>query len=295
MIKNYKHFFILLFLSLIWGSSFILMDKAMSPFNGVLTFNDMQVAAMRIFIAFLSLSPFIFKSIKKVSKNEIYPLLIVGLFGNGIPAFLFTYSQTILESSFVGMLNSMTPIFTWLIGFYFFRQRSSILNFLGILFGFIGVVFLYLTHDIRNISLNNGLLIVLSATICYAISINVIRHYLSGLDALSIAVVSFLFIGPISGLYLFSTDIISIIRTEPGIFSLGYIIILSTICTSFAIVIFNKLVKDTSAFFAASVTYVIPIIAIFWGLLDNEKITSFHITGIGIILIGVYLVNKSNT
>ena len=295
MIKNYKHFFILLFLSLIWGSSFILMDKAMSPFNGVLTFNDMQVAAMRIFIAFLSLSPFIFKSIKKVSKNEIYPLLIVGLFGNGIPAFLFTYSQTILESSFVGMLNSMTPIFTWLIGFYFFRQRSSILNFLGILFGFIGVVFLYLTHDIRNISLNNGLLIVLSATICYAISINVIRHYLSGLDALSIAVVSFLFIGPISGLYLFSTDVISIIRTEPGIFSLGYIIILSTICTSFAIVIFNKLVKDTSAFFAASVTYVIPIIAIFWGLLDNEKITSFHITGIGIILIGVYLVNKSNT
>ena len=229
MIKNYKHFFILLFLSLIWGSSFILMDKAMSPFNGVLTFNDMQVAAMRIFIAFLSLSPFIFKSIKKVSKNEIYPLLIVGLFGNGIPAFLFTYSQTILESSFVGMLNSMTPIFTWLIGFYFFRQRSSILNFLGILFGFIGVVFLYLTHDIRNISLNNGLLIVLSATICYAISINVIRHYLSGLDALSIAVVSFLFIGPISGLYLFSTDVISIIRTEPGIFSLGYIIILSTI------------------------------------------------------------------
>ena len=192
-------------------------------------------------------------------------------------------------------MNSMTPIFTWLIGFYFFRQKSSAQNFLGILFGFIGVVVLYLTHNIANISLNNGVLIVLSATICYAISINFIRHYLSGLDALSIAVVSFLFIGPISGLFLFSTDIISIIRTEPGLFSLGYIIILSTICTSFAIVIFNKLVKDTSAFFAASVTYIIPIIAIFWGLLDNEKITSFHIIGIGIILFGVYLVNKSNT
>ena len=264
----------------------------MSPFNSILTFNDMQVASMRIFIAFVSLLPFVFKSIKKVSQDEIYPLIIVGIFGNGIPAFLFTYSQTMLESSFVGMLNSITPIFTWIIGFYFFSHRSSLLNFLGILFGFAGVIFLYFTQENGILSLNSGVLIVLSATICYAISINVIRHYLSRLDALSIAAVSFLFIGPISGFYLFSTDVISIMRTEPGLFSFGYIIILSTICTSFAIVIFTKLVKDTSALFAASVTYIIPIIAILWGLLDNEEITHSHMIGIVIILSGVYLVNK---
>ena len=112
---SYKNYLILLLLALIWGSSFILMKR------GLEVYSDMQVAALRLFIAFLSLSPFLYSALNKLKKKHIFPLMIAGFVGNGIPAFLFTKAQTTLESSFVGILNSLTPIFTLILGIYFFK------------------------------------------------------------------------------------------------------------------------------------------------------------------------------
>ena len=288
MKKSIKNYITLFFLATIWGSSFILMKK------GLLVFSDTQVAALRLFIAFLSLTPFLFQAFKKVNKKHILPIFIMAFFGNGIPAFLFTKAQTELDSSLVGILNSLVPLFTLLLGVYFFKSKPSKINILGVLLGLCGAVFLALFVAGNGIEINNYVLLVVLATVMYAISINVIKKYLQNIDALSVTALAFAIIGPLSAFYIFSTDFLTLVQTEEGIEALLYITLLAIVGTSAAVVIFNKLIIRSSAIFASSVTYLIPIIAILWGVFDGENITMHHILAVIIILSGVYLVNKKS-
>jgi len=289
MSSSYKNYFILLILSVIWGSSFILMKRGLEEYT------DMQVAALRLFIAFLSLVPFLYPALKKLKKKNIIPLLITGVIGNGIPAFLFTKAQTTLESSFVGMLNSLTPIFTLFLGIYFFNTKPSISNISGVIIGFLGAILLYLSEVSSLYTINVSVFLVVFACLFYGASVNVIQKYLAEMNPIDISAIAFLYIGPFAGYYIFSTDFVEIASTKNGLYSLGYITILAILGTSFSVVLFNKLIKDTSAIFAASVTYLIPIVAILWGVLEDEPIKYEHYIGICIILCGVYLVNKKKS
>lgn len=286
--KNSKqNYFILLFLAMVWGSSFILMKR------GLEVFSYTQVAAIRLFIAFLALSLFLRDAFKKVKKKHIIPIVITGLFGNGIPAFLFTKAQTHLASSFVGILNALTPFFTLLLGIFFFKSHASKTNIFGIALGLAGAYVLAssnLTKAAIEISLYTWMII--TATIFYAISVNVIKRYLSDLDSSSIAALAFLCTGPFAGVYILNTNFITLLQTEQGLNAFLYILILALVGTAFAVVIFNNLIRNSSAIFASSVTYLIPIVAIFWGFLDDEEIISSHIIGTITILCGVYLVNR---
>tara|TARA_B100001287_G_scaffold275283_1_gene282518 strand:+ start:553 stop:1425 length:873 start_codon:yes stop_codon:yes gene_type:complete len=286
MIRDYKNYLILFSLALIWGSSFILMKRGLEEYS------DFQVAALRLFIAFLSLTPFIYQAFKKLKKKYIFPLFISGVIGNGVPAFLFTKAQTSLESSFVGILNSLTPVFTLLLGFFFFKARISNINVFGVLLGFFGAAILYYSEISDFYNLNVDVLLVIIACLFYGFSINIIKKYLKELDSLHIAALSFLYVGPFAAYYIFNTDFINIVNTDSGFYSLIYIIILAILGTSISVVLFNKLIKESSAIFASSVTYLIPIVAIFWGWIENESIRNEHFLGVSIILFGVYLVNK---
>jgi len=288
MIREYKNYFILFSLALIWGSSFILMKRGLEEYS------DMQVASLRLFITFLSLTPFIFQAFKKLKKKYIFPLFVSGVIGNGIPAFLFTKAQTSLESSFVGILNSLTPVFTLVLGFFFFKSRVSNINIFGVLLGFFGAVLLYYSEISDLHDLNIDVFLVIIACLFYGFSINIIKKHLKELDSLHIAALSFLYVGPFAAYYVFSTDFINIVKTNSGFYSLLYIIILAILGTSMSVVLFNKLIKDTSAIFASSVTYLIPIVAIFWGWMEDESIKNEHFLGVSIILFGVYLVNKKD-
>jgi len=286
MDKSIRNYLILLFLAVIWGSSFILMKR------GLEVFSYTQVSTLRLFIAFLSLLPFIVRALKRVEKKHWGAIIITAFLGNGIPAFLFTKAQTHLDSSFVGILNSLTPLFTLILGIYFFKSKPSKTNIIGIVIGLSGALILTFSDIGGAISINHYALFVILATIFYAISVNVIRKYLSDLDGISISALAFLFLGPASGIYVFSTDFVSLLFTDGGKEAFIYIVILAVIGTSFAVVIFNKLVKDSSAIFASSVTYLIPIVALLWGVFDGENITIYHLAGVTVILSGVYLVNK---
>ena len=279
-------YLILFCLSIIWGSSFILMKK------GLENFSYMQVASLRIFIAFIVLTPFLFRSFKKIKKTHIKPLIITAFLGNGFPAFLFTKAQTMLDSSFVGILNSLTPIFTLLFGVFIFGGVYKRVNVIGVIIGFTGVIFLYL-FTINDLNFNSlALFLVILAVICYAISVNVIHKYLINLDAISITSISFLFVAPFSIIYLLDLDLLYVFSNKKAITSLLYVSILAIICTALAVIIFNKLIKRTSAIFAASVTYIIPIIAILWGFFDYEEIHIEYIFGLILILTGIYFINK---
>ena len=288
MKKSLKNYLTLIFLGIVWGSSFILMKK------GLVAFDYMQVAALRLFIAFIALIPFIKKAIREVKKEHYFPLLIMAFFGNGLPAFLFAKAQTELDSSVIGILNSLVPLFTLLLALFFFKSKSTKTNVLGIIIGLFGAIILIYSTINDNLKINNYIFFVIIATLMYAASINVIKKYLYNLDALSAAALSFLIIGPLSAIYIFNSTFDQIVFKNDVIEALMYIVILAIVCTALAVVVFNRLITNTNAIFASSVTYLIPITAIFWGFYDGENIMGIHFVSIIIILSGVYLVNKKS-
>ncbi len=278
----------LLFLAFIWGSSFILMKR------GLEVYSYTEVAALRMSIAFICLLPFAIKHSKNIERKYWKYLAIVGLFGNGIPAFLFTKAQTGLSSSLTGMLNSLVPLFTLLLGVIIFKTKFKANRFIGAFIGLIGAIGLITSN---GIDLNDSNLpytfYVVAATICYAISVNTINNYLQEIGSLKITAVSFIFIGPPILVYLFTTDFVpTTLNNEAAGIALFYISILAIFGTAVSVIIFNMLIKKTSGVFATSVTYLIPIIAIFWGILDGESINFIQIISIIIILIGIYFINK---
>lgn len=279
---------ILVALALTWGSSFILMKR------GLEVFSSEQVAALRIFIAFLFLSPLLFRHIKRSLLKHWKGYLGMGVIGNLIPAFLFTKAETGISSSLTGALNSLTPLFTLLVGVLLYRERTGWRNVVGILVGFIGAAGLAMVGEERD--MDEELLFifyVVLATACYALSVNIIKRYLSEVDSLTATVWAMMFIGPVAGIYLFSTDFVARLTTHPAAMEgLGYTGILAIFGTALSVIVFNTLIKNTNALFASSVTYLIPIVAMGWGIFDNEAVSVLHFAWIGLILLGVYLVNK---
>lgn len=278
----------ILLLAFIWGSSFILMKK------GLVAYSHNEVATLRIVIAFLCFLPFILYNIKKVDKKYWKYLIIVGLFGNGIPAFLFTKAETGISSSLAGMLNSLVPLFTITLGVLFFKVPTNKLKFIGVFIGLIGAVMLITGNgfDIAE-SETSYSFYVIAATLCYAISVNTIKKYLQEVNSIVVSSFAFLFIGPPLLIYLFTTDFVYTTFNNPeATTALSYIFILSLFGTAFSLIIFNMLVKQTSALFASTVTYLIPVFAIMWGIFDGELINLIQVLGIVVILVGIYFVNK---
>jgi len=281
----------LIFLSFIWGSSFILMKK------GLRSFSHDQVAALRLFISFIAFIPFGIKNLKKVNKKNIVSLLIIGFIGSGAPAFLFTKAQTQVDSSMAGILNSLTPLFTLIIGLIFYKSTAKLINAVGIVLGLIGALGLISQSTNGGVIVDKfnyyGLFIII-ATICYGINVNQVRYKIKGLTGLELTSLAFMFIGPLAGIYLLFSDFSNALITNDYLLNLGFIAILAVVGTVLALVIFNTLIQHTSAIFGSSVTYIIPVFAIMWGLFDGETLSILQFFWIALIIAGVYLVNKKD-
>jgi drug/metabolite transporter (DMT)-like permease len=292
--KKYLSWFIFIALAITWGSSFILMKKSMFASDGALLLSPMEVALFRLVLAMFTLLPVFIFFIRKIPKNLWKYLVVVGIFGNGLPAFLFTYGQTQVSSSLAGILNSTVPLFTLLLGGLFFGLKTMKHNRIGVLIGFIGTTIIILGGRmvLQYDSLFYPFLITL-ATLCYAISLNTIKRYLVDINALQITAAALTIVGIPSLVYLVFSDIPAKIMAEPALhLALGYTAILAVFGTAIALVFFNWLVKMSSALFASSVTYFIPIVAVMWGWLDHESVSAIQIFGGVVILYGVYLVYK---
>ena len=272
-------------MSLIWGSSFILIKKSL------LVFSDYEVALLRMVIAWLILIPFTFKKFFSFKKKLILPILVVAFLGNAFPAFLFAKAQTQINSSTVGILNALVPIFTIIIG-YFFKNKTSTKQLLGVIIGFFGAVLLF-AGDVNLGLLNYYSLLIILASIFYAVNLNTIKIFLKEISAVDIAGYAFFIIGPISMSLLFFSDFFDkMYYHSDANEAFFYVFILGAFGTSLAIILFNYLIIKTSAIFTSSVTYLIPIIALIWGFVDGEIINSNQIFSLLIIIIGVYLTNK---
>ena len=282
---------LLLFLAFVWGSSFILMKK------GLLSFSWDQVASLRIVISAIFLSPVLFLNFNKIKKTQWWRICIAGLLGSGIPAYLFPLAQTQISSSLTGMLNSLVPLFTVVIGLLFFQLGFRWMKIGGVVLGLIGAIGLIFSSG--NLNIEEGNLayasLVVMATIMYATNINFIKTFLSEVGAINITSFGFLFTGPFAAIHLFNTDFIDVLKTDDtASLNLFYIVLLAVFGTAIAVILFNMLIKKVSAVFSSSVTYIIPVFAIFWGILDGENVQTLQFVCIAIILTGIYIVNKDN-
>ncbi|WP_026994359.1 DMT family transporter [Flectobacillus major] len=276
-------------LALIWGSSFILVKKSL------MVFSPSEVGSLRIFSAFCFFLPFFLYNLQKIPFQKWFHFLLVGCLGNLFPAFLFSLAGSKLASGISGALNSTTPLFTLIIGALFFHNKISQRQAIGIFLGFIGALLLVLAGK-NGFSLNAYALVVVLATVCYGINLNLTKKYLTNLSIDSFLITSCIFmtVGPIAGVVLFSGEFINKLQKPDALEALSYAVLLGVMGSAIAMVLFNKLIQLTSAVLASSVTYLIPIVAIIWGVLDGEAILIEHYLGMSIILVGVYLVNKSS-
>ena len=278
----------LILLAFIWGSSFILMKKGLEEYNHT------TVAALRVTIASIFLLPFAFKYFASIEKKHWKYIIISGILGNGIPAFLFTLAQTKIPSSISGILNSLTPIFALIIGVLIFKRKTNYSNIAGVLIGLSGAIGLILSEGInlKNSNLSYSIFIII-ATICYAFTVNIIKTYLKEVNSIAITALAFLSIGPITMIYLiFGTSFFQNLGHTVSFLPLFQISILAIVGTALSVILFNILIKKVSTLFATSVTYLIPAFAIIWGVIDGESITFIHIICLSITLLGIYFINK---
>jgi drug/metabolite transporter (DMT)-like permease len=280
-------------LSVIWGFSFFFIKK------GLEVFGPLQVAAFRMTIAFLALSPFIIYHVKRLRiprhKWKYIPLL--GIFGNLIPAVMFCTSETKIDSGIVGIMNATTPLFALFIGAVFYNVALTKNKIIGVLIGFTGTVIIVLSKmdGLTKGNVNIFILMPIIATICYGINANLFKRYFQDEDPLIIALLQYSAVALITIPYLIFSDAGHAFQLQPELAreSMKYLLVLGIFGTGFAQVGFNVLTQRTSALFATMTTFVIPIVSIGIGFYIGEKILAIHIAGLATILAGVYIGSRT--
>lgn len=284
--KNTK-WVLLLVLSLIWGSSFLLIKK------GLIGLSPMQLGSLRIVFGALFLIAIGFKTLPSISKKQWRYLLLTAFFGTFAPAYLFALAETEIDSSVSSILNSLTPLNALLLGVLGFGVLINRNQILGVFVGLIGSLILILNGAANHPNQNYYYaILVLIAAFCYGLNVNLVKKYLFDMKPLAISTGNFTVMLPPALLILISTGFFETTLTVATEHSLFFIMILGVFGTGIANLIFFKLIQISSPVFATSVTYLIPIVAFFWGMLDHESLSLMQLFGAFVILIGVYLSAK---
>ncbi|QTV06100.1 DMT family transporter [Faecalibacter bovis] len=284
-----KYWIILGVLALTWGSSFILIKQ------GLVAFTPYQVGALRLTIAGGVLAIWGIPSLFKIPKNKLGYVALAGLCGNFVPMFLFPMAQTEVTSSMAGILDSLVPLFILLFGALFFNQRGTKNQIIGATIGFLGAILLVGSDALSgDNSIFHCMLIVL-ATALYGLNSLILTTYLNDVPSFQLSSSLFTIWLLPSIIILFFSGFFDVFEgTTAQLHSLGYVAILGLVGTALAMILFYKLIQATGSMFSSMVTYLMPIISVFWGVLVGEKITAFHIIGFVMILSGVYLTQKSD-
>jgi drug/metabolite transporter (DMT)-like permease len=278
---------IFLLLSLTWGSSFILMKiglEALSPY---------QVASLRLLSAGIALLPFFIKFIRQTPLSKIPIIILSGILGNLVPAYLFCIAETRIDSALAGILNGLVPLMSLLAGFFLFQAPIVRKQLLGIFIGLLGVVLLFVVKGVDTGYWYYGLWIVL-ATACYGVNIALVHHHLKGYGSLQLGSIALFFCALFALPVLIFTDFFPLLSgpTVPWR-SLAASVTLGILGSGIASVLFYILINKAGALFASMVTYALPVVAIGWGLLAGERISFMQVLCLGVILAGVYIVNKA--
>jgi len=283
--RNFSNWFIFIALSLIWGSSFILMKAGMKSLSSI------EVASLRIFSSGVIMIPLAFRAFRKIPFNKYFPVFLSGLFGSLFPAYLYCIAEEKVDSVLAGSLNSLTPIFVILIGAIFFRSKSHIRQILGILIAFSGSVLLFLNHSgvIPEVILRYIFMIIL-ATFFYGLNVNLVNRFLSGIASVDIAAIALFLIALPAFILLLGTGYFHRNFSDFAVIEASsFALVLGVLGTALASIFFYILIQKSGMVFASMVTYCIPIVANIWGIFFGEQVGWLESFSLLIILSGVFL------
>ncbi len=267
------------------------MKMGLKGSDGTSVMSPYQVACLRMILAAVALSPITYQAIRKIKKEDWKYLAVVGFCGSGIPAFLFAISQQHLDSGLAGILNTITPLFTLLLAVIFFNKKSHRQQIIGMIIGFIGAAGIIAVKGSSMANYEYAFLILI-ATVLYGISVNTVGHHLQHMKAPWITAVSITLVSIPCLLIFMTTDIHQITKHPEGMRSLTAIAVLAIFGTGLANILFFRLTQTAGAIMASTVTYLIPIVAVSWGLFLGESLSLGQMGFAGIILLGVYLGNQ---
>ena len=285
---NLRKWGTLIILSVIWGSSYILIKKGLTGLTPV------QLGSLRVIITTILIAPIGYNKIKHIPKNKMKWVAISAFVGSFFPAYLFAFAETEISSSVTAVMVSLTPLFTLLISVIIFGEDLLKKQVIGVIIGFLGIVVL-INNELLSSSFNIlYVMFIVLAAFCYAVNANLLKYKLPNIPALGIVFMSFLFMFiPAFIVLFFSNFPFSDFTSDPLILeSIVYIVILALFGTAIAKVMYIKLLAISTPVFSVSTTYLMPVVAIFWGLLDGEEFKLTQFFGTSIILLGVYLVTK---
>ena len=282
--------FYLIALSLIWGSSFILIKKSLVGLEAS------QLGSLRIIFSSIFIFLIAWRNIFSIKKIEWKWITISAFLGSFFPAFLFAFAEKEIDSSVASIINSIVPLNTLILGMIIFKIESTKRQIIGVLVGFFGTYLLISSGLKLNPDQNyNYAGLVILCSFLYALNVNIIKKYLQHLSALTITVGHFTaIIFPAALVFLFSDFEFSSLEKDEVKTSIFYVFILALFGTALAKIIFNKLIKISSPVFASSVTYSMLIVSIFWGIVDGEKFSIYQLIATLIIVFGVILTNKKS-
>ncbi len=280
---------LLVVLSLMWGTSFILIKK------GLTVFSPEIVGALRVSAASVVLLPVAMVRLKQLRPGHLGKLFVSGMMGIFIPAFLFATAQTRIPSSVAGILNTLTPAFTMVIGVLFFKQRFRWIAAAGLILAFAGTLLLMLARENGRVEgINLYALLIVAACVLYGTNLNFVKFKIPDLHPLTITSVALMLLSPLALVYLFAfTPFTQILLYTPHAWKVaGYVVLLGIMSTALATYLFYRLVQISTPLLASSVTYFMPVVAVLWGVLDNEVLYPGHFAGMAAIVAGVYLANR---
>lgn len=285
--QNLKWIYLIL-LSLVWGSSFILIKK------GLIGLTALQVGSLRTIFAALLLLIIGFKSLKKIERKKWKWIALSGFFGTFFPAYLFSFAETEIDSAIVSILNSTTPLLSMLLGIFLFEAKFIKRKFIGVLIGLAGTTALILEGAAVNPDQNYWYsLLVILASLFYGFNANVIKKQLENVPALAITTGNFMVIAIPALIVLAGTGFFSeeVFMAPEVPFSLLCVAILGMLGTGAALIMFNRLIQISDPVFSTSVTYFVPLVALIWGVFDGESFSWFQLISAAFILVGVLVVN----
>ena len=289
--KNLVAWLLLILLAIIWGSSPILIKKAL------IKLDPFEIGALRLTLASIVLFPFLAKNLKEIRSKDYFVLFVSGIVGNVLPYFLYPIAQTKIDSATSGVLTSLTPFFALIVGVIFYKLKATKNNITGLIIGFLGTSLLILfSGGADGFKIDLFGLFVVAATLLYGINLNLVKYHLSHLKPITITSFSIVSILPVT-LYIlvFYTPFLShVSEFNSYTKEYGYVFILGVLGTSIATIVFYNLIKIKDTVFASMVTYLMPVVAIILGMIDGEIINGIQLFGMALIMVGVFINSKKN-
>jgi drug/metabolite transporter (DMT)-like permease len=281
--------------ALTWGSMFILVKK------GLAFVSTPQLMGMRFLAMFLLVLPFVPGLLRKLrvpgvlSPEAKLGMLWLPFFGTLLPVFLITYAQTSVGSGSTGLVHAVGPLCALLVGVMFFNERIQGGRVVGLLLGFCGVALLIFgakSAKIEGEPWAFGLLVF--SMFCYSYSTHTIKKLIFGLPVMAFPVATFSVLAIPSLLMFFSSGgyaVMAAMIGTPAFTAILAVVIGQAIVALISHACYTQVIIRRGAVFATSVNYLVPIVALLWGVIDGESLSGLHLLSFAFVGIGLYLVN----